>query len=395
MDLRLEAEGEEMDIIVELLEDAGRGAVPIAVRPGEPLALVLREAPSVSITGQVLEPDGTPSPKAYVRFTDARDEWIADPLRADEDGRFSARVPREACAGALVVSAQSAVGEEPTYSPFGGRKYVPNFAFGRVAVDVPPEGAVDVTVRCTPSIDVTGTVHGPDGEPVRSAQALLVRDGDVSRRRLPSGEWARTRLFLGQFHFRGVDSGTFRVHVRSEELGLLVSEPFEASGEPLALRYGGRSVARVVATVVGVESPAHAPLELGVLSEQSPAGEQDLSLDVERRLRELFAGCRGHEPIRRRGEEAHAEPRLHRAQSAPHGRARYTERFARCAPRAWSTRMRRIAIAATPRNSPREDQLLRCGDSRTNASCTSAVGCSVCRALSRRNTLRAIRLSSS
>ncbi|MEL6716618.1 MAG: hypothetical protein AAFP86_22765, partial [Planctomycetota bacterium] len=246
----------------ELLEDAGRGAVPIAVRPGEPLALVLREAPSVSITGQVLEPDGTPSPKAYVRFTDARDEWIADPLRADEDGRFSARVPREACDGALVVSAQSAVGEEPTYSPFGGRKYVPNFAFGRVAVDVPPEGAVDVTVRCTPSIDVTGTVHGPDGEPVRSAQALLVRDGDVSRRRLPSGEWARTRLFLGQFHFRGVDSGTFRVHVRSEELGLLVSEPFEASGEPLALRYGGRSVARVVATVVGVESPEHAHLEL-------------------------------------------------------------------------------------------------------------------------------------
>ncbi|MEL6431765.1 MAG: hypothetical protein AAFR54_21520, partial [Planctomycetota bacterium] len=246
----------------ELFEDAGRGAVPVALRPGEPLALVLREAPSVLVSGQVLEPDGAPSPKAYVRFTDARDEWIADPLRADDDGRFSARVPREAGDGELVVSAQSAVGEEPTYSPFGGRKYVPNFAFGRAVVPVPPEGAVEVTVRCAASIDVTGTVLGPDGDPLRSAEALLVREGDVSRRRLPSGEWARTRVFAGKFLFRGVDAGTFRVHVRSDEQGLLVSDPFEASGEPLALRYGDRSVARVVVTVVGIEAPEHAHIEL-------------------------------------------------------------------------------------------------------------------------------------
>ena len=214
--------------------------VKVAERPVTDVVIRLTASPRV--VGRVeppteatvsLDPDGGPGGFDALMLSEG-----AGAL-SDADGRFEVTPVKP---GHHVIGAKASDGRR-----------------GRVEVEVPAAGEVEVVIRLEERGSIAGTVRDQHGAPLPSVTVAVSGGGAVQRRVIVNGvEVSADRVPTGadgSFVVRGLDAGSYALAVLDERGGVLRSVGGEP-GRPVTVKLGAGEQRRGVALAVELDDGA-------------------------------------------------------------------------------------------------------------------------------------------
>ncbi len=192
------------------------GGVPLRLLPGENREVFLRKPGKYELRGEIVEPDGKPSVGAIMNLwglpSNPADEMaFITSGRPQADGSFSIPVELSDPTQVVMLLADSRVGAEPTYSPFGGTKW-PDPRKRCWQVLSVSELHQPLSLVMQPMNKIEGRVRNTAGEPVSAELGLTPVGGPWYAKFLLQGlVFGQPHRETGEFVFKGLPKGRYDV----------------------------------------------------------------------------------------------------------------------------------------------------------------------------------------
>ena len=202
------------------LAAAGAGEAVLRLQPDGRELWTLELGRPTRFTGKVLEPDGSPSPKAAVLLRavgqdPGRDSEYLTWVACDDQGRFSAEAVVPAGFERILVVSYSRVGGRPALSPFGSEKKPDPLPAGWLLLH---EWGDEITVPLSIMPKLGGRVVDSEGQPVPATVIAHPQEQDWLENQLLTLVLKSTGTGPdGTFEYLGVPPGLYDLQVLPKE----------------------------------------------------------------------------------------------------------------------------------------------------------------------------------